>query len=142
MRIFNLSLFLWCFLLSAGAIEVGMPTLFGGENTVSVDTPSLPSSYYINSSFSPIIEENETVVDYWSVSYYQASITSTISWVVSSINLLWQVFTPAINLGGWLNDMMPFLPSEFCAALTTIVWIIYLGGIIQFISGRGFRGME
>ncbi|MEM4706891.1 MAG: hypothetical protein QXW27_05060 [Candidatus Methanomethylicaceae archaeon] len=133
MRIMEISIFLWCFLLMAGAFQASVPNIFGGENTLNITIPNyLPNATEISNTFT-----NET-----ELSYYQAITLGGIQWIISGINTLWIIFTPAINIGGWLHGLLPFLPIAFCNALTIITWIIYIVGLIQFITGRSMKIMR
>ncbi len=83
-------------------------------------------------------ETNST--DIWAVlSYYQAVIIASVQYVIASVNVIWRIAAPAVNLGGWLHDLFPWLPWELCAAITAITWIVYIAGIAQFISGRSAK---
>lgn len=143
MRIMDVSIFLWCFLLMAGAFQASVPSIFGGENPISTTVPSLPNATEISNTFVPYNSTEANSIDPWYVvSYYQAMVIGTVQWVISAVNTMWTIFAPAINIGGWLQGMLPFLPAEFCGALTVITWIIYVAGIIQFITGRSFKMMR
>lgn len=130
MRIMELSVFMFAFLLMVGAINEAH--FF--NTSMSVDT----SVVQINGS--AIVEEQNPpsgVLD-----YAQAVVMGTVNFVTGGLNMLLRVFGVALNLGGYLKACIPFLPDAFCAAVTAMVNVIYVIGVAQFISGRSAKMMD
>lgn len=137
MRIVEISIFLFVFFSILGALnEIN---IFSTPKVLNV--PSFNATAEVsNIQFTPT---RENATDIWAtISYYQAMVLSGVGFITQGINILMKIFSVALNFGGYLQQMIPFLPSAFCNTLTGIIDIIYIIGVIQFLTGRGFKGMD
>lgn len=142
MNITNMSIFLFCILTMAGAFEASVPSIFGGSNPISSTnmTEYVPNATEIEGMVN--VYGANSSAEWWSVEYYQAMVQGSVAWVTGGLNLLGRLFAPSLNVGSWLHGMLPFLPAEFCGGLTLITWVIYVVGIVQFVSGRSEKMMR
>jgi hypothetical protein len=141
MRITDISVFLFCFLTLGGAFTAAVPDIFGGPNPIAIDSTNIQIN--ATEEVSNLNLPNLTSTYGWvNMSYYQAIVLGGVTTITGGLNILLKIFAPALNLGGILYDAIPFLPVEFCGAITSIVYVIYALGIAQWWSGRSEKLMR
>ena len=62
--------------------------------------------------------------------------------IAGSLDLLVKVLKACFLTGQYLKDLVPIIPDSFANVITTIVNVVYILGIIQFVRGVGFTNMD
>jgi hypothetical protein len=71
-----------------------------------------------------------------SMTYEGWGIFSSVGMLFNSANIWMEVVGIVFATGFFIGSIIPFLPVEFCIAITTIVNALYGIAIYQIISGR------
>ena len=113
MRFFAIALFIFCFCLALNVANVLMPC------------------YYMDS---PVLDIPSDVQ-----SYVPGTDISFAGLVIYGISLFFRVFLQAtVLLPALLNSFG--VPLFLNMAITTIVWIIYISGLIEFLTSKPITG--
>lgn len=124
MKVTDIALFMITFMVMLAGVN--SLNLFGGGSFAINTTPNFNGTTLAQS----INAANSTMTyDAWGV----------FSWVgtlFSSANVWFQVVGIVFATGFYMGSIIPFLPVEFCLAITTIVNALYGVAIYQIISGR------
>ena len=133
----NISVALFCFLLFVGGISTWADSisLFGGASGITIDAGAI-DSFNGTAMVEELNPANTTgTYEWW-------SIFGIVTNVYQGLNVLLAVLGVAVNLGGTLKGAIPFLPDAFCGAITAIVGVVYVLGVLQWILGRSEKGMR
>jgi hypothetical protein len=130
MRILEIAGFMLIFTLTLSALNaIG---IFGSNLNVNVTYNYTNPGQAINQTMPP------------SMNMTSPAYTGWMSWVqlFYVLSKLPEIFQPAYNLGGYLHSLIPIIPWELCAMLTTVVDILNLIAVIQIIRGITFKWMK
>lgn len=137
MRITDIAVFLFCFLTMVGATSAY--NFFGASMSANYTVLAIKPLEEIQSYNLP---DAQSSGGWATVTYIQAAVIGAVNFVIMALNTLFKILSPALNLGGYLKQAIPFLPNEFCMGLTAIVNVVYILGIVQFMSGRSEKSMR
>ena len=130
MRILEIAGFMLIFTLTLSALNaIG---IFGSNVNVNVTYNYTKPGQAINQTMPP------------SMNMTSPAYTGWMSWVqlFYVLSKLPEIFQPAYHLGGYLHNLIPIIPWELCAMLTTVVDILNLIAVIQIIRGITFKWMK
>ena len=113
MRFFAIALFVFCFCLALNVANVLMPCYYMDSPTI--DVPSDVQSYVPSTDI------------------------SFAGMVIYGISLFFRVFLQATVLLPVLFNAFG-VPAFLSWAISTIVWIIYIAGLIEFLTSKNITG--
>lgn len=124
MKITDLAMFMIAFIMMMSGIST-LGIFGGGSFTVST-IPEFNGTAMA-----------ETLNSVNATQTYEAwGIFSSVGMLFSSANIWMEVVGIVFATGFFIGSIIPFLPAEFCLAITTIVNALYGIAIYQLISGR------
>lgn len=124
MKITDLALFMIAFIMMLGGVS--SLHLFGGGSFAVSTIPDFNGSALaesINAASS-------------SQTYEAWGVFSGVGMLFSSANVWMEIVGITLATGFYMGSIIPFLPVEFCLAITVIVNALYGVAIYQIISGR------
>lgn len=133
MRFYDIALFLFIFNLLAGFfVEIGMasfseeyPSEIEGFGTEEVQTSLNETGTAIDETQEGLFGEINFIVE-------------NVRLVVRGISILWGALINATILFPIMLTTLKF-PSPLVLVLSSIVYLVYLVGIIQFLLGKSFK---
>jgi len=131
MRIYDISLFVFIFVTILGtfnAMEAARTGwyIFGAPAGVSVNATTVNATDIVGQ----VMPSNTTM------SYYEALTESWLGIPIRAVNALWGFFRVALFMGHYLQELIPFIPTELAWAIDIMVGIPWAVGAIQLLTGR------
>ena len=154
MKIVDIAVFMIIFNALFGLITA-LPMYGGVEITVESNIENYNASEAVSSLYQKILVAigNETAANETAsmgilgqiikvpLSFFQGAM-NFIYQVAGSLDLLVKVLKACFLTGQYLKDLVPIIPDSFANVITTIVNVVYILGIIQFVRGVGFMNMD
>jgi len=152
-KIVDIAVFMIIFNALFGLITA-LPMYGGVEITVESNIENYNASEAVSSLYQKILVAigNETANETASLGFLGQIIKVPLSFfqgamnfiyqVAGSLDLLVKVLKACFLTGQYLKDLVPIIPDSFANVITTIVNVVYILGIIQFVRGVGFTNMD
>jgi len=131
MRIYDISLFVFIFVTILGTLNAMEAArtgwyIFGAPAGVSVNATTVNATDIVGQ----VMPSNTTM------SYYEALTESWLGIPIRVINAVWGFFKVALGMGHYLQELIPFIPTELAWAIDIMVGIPWAIGAVQLITGR------
>lgn len=127
----NLAVFMFAVLLSVGAVDSF--GLFGSAAAYNLSAVNATAQGMTNTAQYNINSSGTAA---------QVSVWGSLWYIVHGFSAFLSALSIALNIGGYLGMLFPFLPPIFTSILTLVVDVIYGIGIIQFLTGRSEKLMK
>jgi len=153
-RIVDVAVFMIIFNALFGLVTA-LPMYGGVEITVESNIENYNASEALNSLYQKILVAvgNETAANETAsmgilgqiikvpLTFFMGAM-NFIYQIAGALDLLVKVLKACFLTGQYLKDLVPIIPDSFANVVTTVVNVIYILGIVQFIRGIGFKTME
>lgn len=125
MKILDIAIYMFCVFGAIGFFAGS--TLFGGVTGWYVtQTGSFDASTIVSGLNPPDA----------STTYEEGSIFGSIGVTFNGISALIGIFAMALDLGGFLYAILPFLNVDMCNFITAVVDLTYVVGIVDYMLNR------